>query len=151
VGAYQRNIGGRDTWRVCKLLALALETIEALPSERQRAFARCALLRTGQWALDSRAKIPAAAAFRSELERNALGMVRGVRELADAVERSCEEHAIPPQEVVTIEESAVGLERLDAVSGLPSPRLILTSPPYPGVHVLYHRWQPRGCRAPRVL
>jgi hypothetical protein len=25
-----------------------------------------------------------------------------------------------------------------------APRLILTSPPYPGVHVLYHRWQVDG-------
>src|SRR5207244_505583 len=24
------------------------------------------------------------------------------------------------------------------------PRLILTSPPYPGVHVMYHRWQVLG-------
>jgi len=27
-----------------------------------------------------------------------------------------------------------------------SPKLIVTSPPYPGVHVLYHRWQVRGGR-----
>ena len=26
------------------------------------------------------------------------------------------------------------------------PKLILTSPPYPGVHVLYHRWQVKGRR-----
>lgn len=26
------------------------------------------------------------------------------------------------------------------------PRLVLTSPPYPGVHVLYHRWQVQGRR-----
>ena len=27
-----------------------------------------------------------------------------------------------------------------------APRLILTSPPYVGVHILYHRWQVRGRR-----
>jgi hypothetical protein len=27
---------------------------------------------------------------------------------------------------------------------LRAPRLVLTSPPYPGVHVLYHRWQVDG-------
>jgi hypothetical protein len=144
--AYQRNIGSPDTWRVRKLLALALDTIEALPTERQRAFARCVLLRTGQWALDSRAKIPTAAEFRNELERNAFSMAAGVRGLADAVARSTEEHAIPPQAVLTIEGSTVGIQQLEAVSGLPSPRLILTSPPYPGVHVLYHRWQVLGRR-----
>jgi hypothetical protein len=26
------------------------------------------------------------------------------------------------------------------------PKLVLTSPPYPGVHILYHRWQVRGRR-----
>ena len=25
-----------------------------------------------------------------------------------------------------------------------APKLVLTSPPYPGVHVLYHRWQVDG-------
>jgi len=29
---------------------------------------------------------------------------------------------------------------------LPVPQLVLTSPPYPGVHVLYHRWQVQGRR-----
>ena len=28
--------------------------------------------------------------------------------------------------------------------GQQAPRLVLTSPPYPGVHVLYHRWQVDG-------
>ena len=27
-----------------------------------------------------------------------------------------------------------------------TPRLVLTSPPYPGVHILYHRWQVLGRR-----
>jgi hypothetical protein len=30
--------------------------------------------------------------------------------------------------------------------GYDAPKLILTSPPYPGVHVLYHRWQVLGGR-----
>jgi hypothetical protein len=30
------------------------------------------------------------------------------------------------------------------LEGFPAPKLILTSPPYPGVHVLYHRWQVQG-------
>ena len=31
-----------------------------------------------------------------------------------------------------------------AVRSWRAPRLVLTSPPYPGVHVLYHRWQVDG-------
>jgi hypothetical protein len=30
------------------------------------------------------------------------------------------------------------------VTPLPAPKLVLTSPPYPRVHVLYHRWQVDG-------
>jgi hypothetical protein len=27
---------------------------------------------------------------------------------------------------------------------MPTPKLVVTSPPYPGIHVLYHRWQVDG-------
>ena len=50
-----------------------------------------------------------------------------------------------PARRVLLNRSAVGLDhdaRMNAVRG--KPRLVFTSPPYPGVHVLYHRWQYRG-------
>jgi hypothetical protein len=46
--------------------------------------------------------------------------------------------------VEILHRSAAGLETDDRLSRLPTPKLILTSPPYPGVHVLYHRWQVDG-------
>jgi hypothetical protein len=39
----------------------------------------------------------------------------------------------------------VGIETESVVARTPI-KLILTSPPYPGVHVLYHRWQVQGRR-----
>ncbi|MGB7602721.1 MAG: hypothetical protein WBM24_20630 [Candidatus Sulfotelmatobacter sp.] len=42
--------------------------------------------------------------------------------------------------------SAVGVEDDPRITELGHPALILTSPPYPGVHVLYHRWQVLGRR-----
>ena len=43
-----------------------------------------------------------------------------------------------------INRSAAGLEDEELFEGCRSPRLVVTSPPYPGVHVLYHRWQVDG-------
>ena len=43
-----------------------------------------------------------------------------------------------------LNRSAAGLQDEPALRGIRAPRLVVTSPPYPGVHVLYHRWQVDG-------
>jgi hypothetical protein len=48
------------------------------------------------------------------------------------------------RDVIVLNRSAAGLEDDPALAGLRAPRLVVTSPPYPGVHVLYHRWQVDG-------
>jgi hypothetical protein len=45
---------------------------------------------------------------------------------------------------MVLNRSAAGLEDDARLIGMRAPRLVLTSPPYPGVHVLYHRWQVDG-------
>jgi hypothetical protein len=45
---------------------------------------------------------------------------------------------------VVIKRTSAGLEEDRRLSGRRTPKLILTSPPYPGIHVLYHRWQVDG-------
>jgi DNA modification methylase len=40
----------------------------------------------------------------------------------------------------------MGIDQDHKVASLGPPKLILTSPPYPGVHVLYHRWQVQSRR-----
>jgi hypothetical protein len=42
--------------------------------------------------------------------------------------------------------SAIGSEHDVRLKRFGRPSLVITSPPYPGVHVLYHRWQVRGRR-----
>jgi hypothetical protein len=66
-------------------------------------------------------------------------MIAGARELLGAVQR----HSIWPLAHV-LNRSAAGLEHEPSLARSPAPRLVLTSPPYPGVHVLYHRWQVDG-------
>ena len=48
----------------------------------------------------------------------------------------------PPE----ISRSAVGIEEEPEMLRRLPIKLVLTSPPYPGVHVLYHRWQVQGRR-----
>jgi hypothetical protein len=51
---YQRNL----PWTKRKALEMALDTLCVLRTARHRRFARCTLLRTGQWALDCRLEVP---------------------------------------------------------------------------------------------
>jgi DNA methylase len=113
---------------------------------RQRAFARCALLRLGQWALDCRDfDAPRRKKLASRLPELIEEMFEGLREF----NRVCRAAHISGGGVVRnrvlLNRSAVGLEEepIFAEQGV-RPRLVLTSPPYPGVNVLYHRWQYKG-------
>jgi hypothetical protein len=136
---YQKNISCKKTWPIRKLLAISLRQIDKLPAEEQRSFARCVLLRTGQWALDCREEIPNADEVRSKLSFFLADMLSGAREFTAA---------LPHQRfsAICLQRSAIGLENDPCWRKLAPPKLILTSPPYPGVHVLYHRWQVLGRR-----
>jgi len=138
---YQRNISGRSTWPIRKTLELALRGVQQLEKEREQKFARCALLRTAQWALDCREDIPSAKEIRERFLLSVEEMIDGARHLALAVR----ENGRNP-EIVCLHRSAVGIESELAIKKFGAPALILTSPPYPGVHVLYHRWQVLGRR-----
>jgi hypothetical protein len=48
------------------------------------------------------------------------------------------------QPITILRRSAVGIEEDAGLRAMRAPRLVVTSPPYPGVHVLYHRWQIDG-------
>ena len=141
------NLGGQRAWPLRKLLSLAVESVQELPTNRERLFARCALLKTAQWALDGRRQIPGVEAFRRRLIANVGSMLDGAREFEEAAHEARRAHAAPvPLRAWCYTASASELSKMEIVRRLPAPRLILTSPPYPGVHVLYHRWQVAGRR-----
>lgn len=144
---YQRNICGKLTWPTRKTLELALAQVAELPRKRQQNFARCALLRTAQWALDCRKDIPPARQFRRQLLNYTEEMIKGALEYGKAVRESDRLHnLIGSTRALCLQRSAAGIETDVRLKGFPAPSLILTSPPYPGVHVLYHRWQVQGRR-----
>ena len=112
---------------------------------RRRRFARCALVRVGQWALDSRLYIPSNADIADHLEERVNGMLEGLAALVSAARESGTYKYKITADRRLLQYSAANplLTRVLRRRGI-SPKLILTSPPYPGVHVLYHRWQIRG-------
>jgi hypothetical protein len=83
--------------------------------------------------------LPSVDEFRDRLAENAKEMLVGARQLMASVKR----YPNPPM-VLIMNRSAAGLEDDRRIAYWMSPKLIVTSPPYPGVHVLYHRWQVDG-------
>ena len=115
---------------------------------RRRNFARAVLLRLGQLTLDCRDfDSPCRIELAERLPVLVEEMVSGLNDLVEICRGSgIAKNAITSRRLL-VHRSAVGLEedrRLRHVIG--HPRLVFTSPPYPGVHVLYHRWQYRGRR-----
>jgi hypothetical protein len=143
---YQRNINSPATWPVRKTIQLALDEVKELDTVRQRRFARCALLRTAQWALDCRKEIPSAQDFRTQFLNHLEQMLAGAVTFRSAVRASEKKFGLCPISVMCRERSAIGVETDSVFHESGPPKLILTSPPYPGVHVLYHRWQVMGRR-----
>ena len=138
---YQRNISDNLTWRIRKLLEIALNDLNSLSAEAEKRFARCVLLRAGQWAFDCREDVPPVQEFRQRLTMFLEEMIAGARQFAAEVKR-----AGNAPEPVCLHRSATGVEEDGRLRALGIPALVLTSPPYPGVHVLYHRWQILGRR-----
>jgi hypothetical protein len=125
-----------DRWPLRRGIAQAVDRVQDLEQELQ-ILARVIILRTAQWALDGRRVQSGLADFRRALREGGRKVVAGSSALAVcAGER--------PKKPLLLNRSCIGLEDLPEVRRLGNARLILTSPPYPGVHILYHRWQVGG-------
>jgi hypothetical protein len=136
---YYKHLDHPTRWRLRKAIEQATASAMRLRAEPLEAFGRCVVLRTGQWALDGRRKLPTIHEFRNMLTETATEMLDGARALRTAVNR----HPRLPT-VRVLNRSAIGLQEDSRLANCAVPKLILTSPPYPGVHVLYHRWQVDG-------
>jgi hypothetical protein len=135
---YFRNLGSSARWRMRKAIAQAVAAIEQVGDPAFESLARCAVLRTAHWALDGRKQLPSTSAFRRALLASANLIAKGALDLHAA---SATHEVACPQ---VLNRSIIGLEESVEVVEAGAPRLIITSPPYPGVHVLYHRWQVDG-------
>jgi hypothetical protein len=143
---YHKNIGDVQTWRTRRLIEIALETVCDL-TPRQENFARCTILKTSQWALDSKKEIPPVGKFKEYLFLTINEMLNSIKEFSSEIrdaDKLCDRNSL--KRTLLLNRNTVGIESDNQLSKYGSPKLILTSPPYPGVHVLYHRWQVQGRR-----
>jgi DNA modification methylase len=117
-------------------------TTNALEFPRQRSFARCALLRVAQWATDCRDESPQTEALGGQVMKQVQRMFRGLDEfVSTAQENGVAKNHITGKRRLYL-GSFEGIMNSGKLNEMRSKvRLVLTSPPYPGVHVLYHRWQ----------
>lgn len=138
--SHARNFSLASTRPIKKFTRVILGALSLLRNARERRFARCVVLRTGQWALDGRRLVPSLTEFKSRLLRNCEDMVLGMLEL-EALVKSHSSAACAPRLRCARAERL--MEVTPFASGVRVP-LVVTSPPYPGVHVLYHRWQVHG-------
>jgi hypothetical protein len=142
---YLRNVDGPETWRIRNVISQALESCLQLQTAPARRLARCAVLRTGQWALDMRYEIPSVAEFRDRLVEGVVGMQKAANTYARSVQTARKATSLSAPDDCVIVNAPISRLALDRrVRRLPEPRLILTSPPYPGVYVNYHRWKVQG-------
>ncbi len=134
------NLGLPKSRFIKKAVAAALATIAELPSWRARDFARCAVLRVGQWALDGRESHTTLADFRDRLGLVTKEMLTALAEMAKEKKKSGGQALILHGDAGELGNVKVFAEDKKRAA------LVVTSPPYPGVHVLYHRWQVDGRR-----
>ena len=138
---YFRNVSCSATWRHQRLIQFAIEKLEPLPNERCEEFARCAILRTAQLALDGKKTLPKIERFRSSLRR----VWREMFEDAQAFSKTIDPQTDTLRPFI-VRQSASQIDRHEFFQANGRPKLAVTSPPYPGVHILYHRWQVQGRR-----
>lgn len=142
--AFQKHL----PWWLRKTLEMALDSVDALATARQRQFARCSLIKTAQWALDCRSEIPTKTQFLSVHRANLCSMLDGAVAFRGSLQ---ERFGHFPSHVWRnrrlLSRTAVGIDTDGRVprDWMP-PKLVLTSPPYFGIHILYHRWQVQGRR-----
>lgn len=141
---YTRNLHCGATWVIRKCIELALAEVERIRSRRRQDFARCVVLRTAQWALDGRHEIATAEGFRQRLVVLGRSLIDGARDYAQSARQGDRIVRAGRRRIVCLNARAEALPQYVENKALECPTLVITSPPYPGVHVLYHRWQVLG-------
>lgn len=125
---------------VKKLIAQAILALKDFQSERAQDFARCVLLNVAQWALNNRKVAPSLSQVRGKVQVATEQMLGGL----DALSKIIVERGAQIFTPLLIHGTAANLPNIEPFAGGCKANLVVTSPPYPGIHILYHRWQVDG-------
>lgn len=134
---YQKHLSNSKTWQIRKLIEQYLYELEITTADdSEKDFLRCVLLKTAQWALDSKKTIPATKLFKDKLLENFSKMLDGANDYWDQISDVGSLAVNSPANQIHQHKNLF----------VKSPKLVVTSPPYPGIHVVYHRWQIFGSK-----
>jgi len=152
IGATKPGIEYRSTRNLNhasrKFFGTVLSRLSALPTKRQQRFVRLVLLSTGQAGLDCKTENPTFEQLLTSFERRLAAAVCEFRAFWSNVAAA---NGVPRcrlsryRRILNRPSTGCHLDKRIPSEWLPA-QLVLTSPPYPGVHVLYHRWQIYGRR-----
>ena len=130
---------------VLRALSPFVTTIESLGSPRQRAAARAVILDAAQRAIDGRAQSIPGSQVADLIRLSIDGLVAGVNDLMDTVRIDGRRpSSLLTQRIVRCGDVSMVAKSRSMNRLSHRAALVVTSPPYPGVHVLYHRWQVGG-------
>jgi len=119
-----------------------IDAINTINQPRQRNFMKCAMLRFAQWAIDCREDLPHIDTLKGQLIKHTSDMLEGLENWVSKTQgQNTPKNKITGKRQLfqgSIDE-LINSPEMDRMNS--KVRLVLTSPPYPGVHVLYHRWQ----------
>lgn len=137
------NLSLPDARWLRKTISLCMASIDRFMTTAQsKRFAKCVLLNVGQWALNGRRRIPSAAEFRRRVAETAVDMLAGTAQLEETLDAASTDIYAP----LLCETDAELLDQDQRIVTEGPADLVVTSPPYPGIHMLYHRWQVDGRR-----
>jgi DNA modification methylase len=139
---YQRNLP--DEARV--FFSWVFDRLTRLTKPRQQRFVRMVLLGVGQWGLDCKTRVPGVDGFKAEFCRR---LRVAVEDFFSFVSDVATANGLPRCRLSSLRRVIHrSSEECDDDGRIPAAwlpaKLVLTSPPYPGVHVVYHRWQVLG-------
>ncbi len=139
---YQRNLPDAAT----DFFSTVLYWANLLSTKRQQNFVCLVLVGVGQWALDCKKETPSW----QELLQHFCCQIEVVMDgHHDYLTKAAAANKLPRcqlsrmRRIINRSSEESGEDGRIPASWLPA-KLVITSPPYPGVHVLYHRWQIHG-------
>lgn len=128
-----------------------VQSTNVFEAENTKRIARLVLLNVYQSALTDRYHYPSPDALRQKLIVGLDKVMSGLESFLDACKYSGHTRRSIASGKKLLNRSTIGIETDHSIREfMGQPRLVLTSPPYPGVHVLYNKWQIAGRKETRL-
>jgi hypothetical protein len=139
-----KNLDLQRSWRHLRLVGALLDFSREVTTLQERV-SRQVVLKSSQWAFDVKSEIPTFGEFVEHLNNDAVHVVDVCHAFSDQLTDEWGRGWRHFTSIVHKGDSA-GVLRRKLLEGAEKADAVITSPPYPGVHVLYGRWQVYGRR-----